>query len=162
MGVWEKIEAEDMTGSGNGIYFKPGTYPLLQLKEAKFKPAEDTYKKSDVVIFILEVMVDTEVYKKGTLIEYVVKERKSDGEPNTFYLKNIKKFLMACFDTDDHTEINEKVMNLTLGEKQKANGSFVSAIATNIKIGKQRDKDFTDVAFKYAGDRAKEAAAQAV
>jgi hypothetical protein len=125
MGVWDKIEEEDMSGSGNGIYFKPGAYPLLRVKECKFKDAAETYKKSDVFIALLEVVEsDVAEYKPGTIIEYVVKERKSDGEPNTFYFKNIKKFLMACFNTDDHTDIDAKVMNLVLGEKQKAAGAL--------------------------------------
>lgn len=155
MGVWDKIESEDMSGSGNGIYFVPGKYPLLRVKEVKFREAAETYKKSDVFIAILEV-VESEVAerKPGTEIEYIIKERKADGKPNTFYFKNIKKFLMACFNTDDHTDIDAKVMNLVLGEKQKANGSLISAIATNIKIG-EAQKDFTSVDFKWAGDHAK-------
>ena len=80
MGVWDKIEEEDMSGSGNGIYFVPGKYPKLRLKESKFKSSEETYKKSDVVIFILEVL-ESEVpdRKPGSEIEYIIKERKKDG-----------------------------------------------------------------------------------
>ncbi len=148
MGVWDKIEAEDMSGSGNGIYFVPGKYPKLRLKESKFKSADETYKKSDVVIFILEVL-ESEVpdRKPGSEIEYIIKERKADGKPNTFYLKNIKKFLMAVFGTDDHTDIDRKVMDLVLGERQKGVGALLSAVATNIKIG-EAQKDFTQVEFK--------------
>lgn len=162
MGVWDKIEEEDMSGSGNGIFFLPGKYPLLRVKEVKFKTAAETYKKSDTMIFILEVL-ESEVpeRKAGSEIEYIIKERKKDGKPNTFYWKNIKKILMACFDTDDHTDIDAKVMELVLGPKKKADGSLLSAVATNIKIG-EAQTDFTQVEFKSAKDRAKDVSAQAV
>lgn len=148
MGHWDDLAKEDMSGSGNGVYFVPGNYPLLKVKECKFKEASETYKNSDVFIALLEV-VDSKVDARapGTVIEYIVKKKKKDGSPNTFYFKNIKKLLMAVFEVTDPAEINKEVMDLVL-LKGAAVGKHVSAVATNITL--ENGNPFTSIDFAPA------------
>jgi len=144
---FDGIEDEKMDGSGSGIYFKPGKYPLLRIQQCKFKEAKKSYKGSDAFIALIEV-IESNVPERGpgTIIDYVVKQKKKDGSPNTFYFKNIKKLLMAAFNTDDPADIDKKLIQLCCDAQQAASGKYVSAVATNIDL--EGGGIFTGVDFK--------------
>lgn len=143
---------EDLSGSGSKIFFVPGKYSLLRIQSCRHEQASKFKKKEFFLVNIEVLESNVDDRPAGTVIEYMVMKTLKDGSPNPHYFKNIKKLLMAAFNTTDPADVDEELMALVIGEKQAAAGKYISAVATNVPLGK--GGEFTNVDWKHEAPRA--------
>ncbi len=151
--IWDDMEKEDLSGSGNKIFFVPGEYPLLKIKECRHVE-QSRFKKKEFFLALIEVLEsNVESRPKGTIIEYMVMATNKDGAPNTKFRANVKKLLMAAFNTTDPADVDKDLVDLVVDEKaQAAAGKYLSAVATNIDL--DNGGKFTVLEWKHEEARA--------
>jgi hypothetical protein len=124
---------EEVKESGAGIFILPGEYEF-EVHQAKWKDAEKSYKKSNSFILNLKVIESNVAARApGVVCDYVAKDTKKDGTPNSRFWENVKKPLMPILGAKDYSEITSEVMALVC-EKGAAVGKRVHCVATEITL----------------------------
>jgi len=125
----------------SGIYFEPGNY-TARIQRCVYKAAAQTFKKVGAFIVEFEILAsDNEDRPAGTVVSYVLKEN------SPFFLPNLKQLLMATFNTDDPSDIDDElVLTVSDPKLQAAAGKIVRAVATNTTT--QKGGNFTKIMFK--------------
>lgn len=149
---WEGIEDEDLSDDNSKVFFVPGEYGLLRIEKCEYVE-KSKFKQKEFFKATLEVVKSSVPERPaGSRISWMVMRRNKDGKPNARYFANIKKLLMAAFNTDDPADIDADMMQLVTDEKrQVAAGKYVSATATNIDL--DGGGKFTQLDWKHADEK---------
>lgn len=119
--------------SGTGVFILAGEYEF-EVTSAKWKRSDQSYKRSNAFILNLKVLQSNNPARPvGTVCDYVQRDAKKDGTPNTRFWENVKKPLIHLLGAKGYEEIDETVMKMVC-EGGAAVGKRVHCVATDIQL----------------------------